>query len=701
MGVPATKLLPPILAVILLLATVACNGEQPAEDIEPTANPANSESSRQLIFNPTATPTLPAPAKVSPNTSPPPAGDTEPTSTPPATDITPEAELFQDTPCPNFGVPAGPDFRCGFFSVAENRQKPKSDHIRLAVMVARGIGDEVKPDPVVYLSGGPGENAIESMRFLFIRHFIAFTGNRDLIVLDQRGTGLSEPALDCPELLELRDETAGQDLGNEESVAMAAEAIAGCRKRLLDEGVDLGAYTSAASAADVTELMNDLGYDRWNLYGISYGTKLALTIMRDYPEGVRSAILDSAYPLQEDLYGSAPANLDRALTVLFEGCRASEECEANYPALENVLMGSVSALNAEPVSLRLTNPLTGRGLEPLFDGNGLLHFLFQSLYDTDVIPSLPKIIFDIEDGRMGTVELILSSRLIADQLFSPGMQLSVQCGEEVPFTSVQTIRSASEKFPKLAGMFEGLPALGPAVVQICDDWGVPAAGLKENEQVSSDIPTLVMSGEFDPVTPPSWGMRVRDDLPNSTFIEFPGTGHGASVDNTCALDIMMQFLGDPDASLDESCLADLTGPAFEVPASEISLVPVFDPTFGSSAMAPEGWQIIAPGMYGQTALGETALIMQSVPGLDENGFLALMAGQLNLTEPPQSRGTFEGVAFTWSLYGTTAQGLTVDVALSESADAVYIVILQTTPDQRDFLLQEVFEPVVMALTPSP
>lgn len=664
-------------------ATIAVPTNEPQESVQETASPAAQPQTSQ---SPTATPT-----------------DTIATQTPstkPTTSDKPESmEPFQDTACANFGVPDSSDFRCGYYSVPANRQEPGSANIRLAVMIAVADKSDRQSDPVVYLAGGPGENAIESMQFVFLRHFAAFTSDRDLIVVDQRGTGFSEPALDCPELLDLRNETAGMRLEPDEALALTAKSFADCRDRLKDLGVNLGDYTSKASATDVRELMVELGYSQWNLYGISYGTRLALTIMRDHPEGVRSVILDSTYPLQVDLYTSAPANLDRALTVLFEGCSLSPECEDVYPDLKAVLFETASELNAEPVNLLITNPFTGQKLEPLFHGNDLLGFVYQSLYDTDIIPSLPKIIYDIKDRRMGTVELILSSRLIADELVSVGLQLSVQCGEEVPFTSAQSIQASAENVPDLTGMFQETATLGRSVVQICDDWGVASADLLENRPVFSDIPTMIIAGAYDPITPPSWGELVEEDLPNSMMFNFAASGHGASIDNACALNLILQFLANPLVAIDDSCQAATTGPEFVVPVTSINLVKVTDTDFGYSALAPEGWHIIAPGTYALTELGETALLMQSIPSIGQDDLLELLVAQLNLPEPPVSHATFDGASVKWTLYQLTSQGLTVDVALSESDDSTYYVILQAAPDHRDFLLQELFEPVLEAFSP--
>ena len=155
-----------------------------------------------------------------------------------------------------------------------------------------------------------------------IRALQPLLADRDLVVFDQRGTGSTEPSLDCPEITQLNYDYLTRQFSVNERVAQDAASATRCHDRLVKAGIDPSLATSAESAADVNDLRLALGYDQWNLYGVSYGTKLALTVMRDFPQGVRSVILDSVYPLQVNLYTAPPEDFDRALKVLFESCAA-------------------------------------------------------------------------------------------------------------------------------------------------------------------------------------------------------------------------------------------------------------------------------------------------------------------------------------------------------------------------------------------
>jgi pimeloyl-ACP methyl ester carboxylesterase len=281
------------------------------------------------------------------------------------------------------------DVGCGYLVVPENRREGGAGTVRLHYAVFRSTATQPEPDPVVYLSGGPGFGVLATVPFTFLRRFSPFLAKRDFIMFDQRGTGFSEPSLACPEYTSTFYDTLDEDLSAQEMDARTVAAVLTCHDRLAKEGIDLGAYSSVESAADLRDLRLALGYKRWNLYGISYGTKLALTTMRDYPEGIRSAILDSTYPLQVSLDTSIAANARRAFDLLFQACKdhapnggRGPSCGDVYPGLEASLFRAVEALNQAPVPLSITHPLTGQTFPALLNGDGLIRTVFNSLYVT-------------------------------------------------------------------------------------------------------------------------------------------------------------------------------------------------------------------------------------------------------------------------------------------------------------------------------
>jgi len=474
---------------------------------------------------------------------------------------TPNASLTFDN-C-QFSVPDGHDVTCGYLIVPEDRSDPDSDTIRLHVAVFKSTSDAPSEDAIIYLDGGPGGHTLEGLEFSFEGSFEDLLFDRDVILFDQRGLGFSEPALHCPEIDDAFLESLSEELTEGELSRLAVQAAGECRDRLNGDGVDLDSYNSAESASDVDDLRRILGYEEWNLYGISYGTKLALTIARDHPEGIRSMVLDSTYPLEVDLYADGPANTIRSLNVLFDQCDADSACAAAYPELEQVLLQEMERLQSDPTSADLFNPFTGAVFrDALIDGEALIGTLFQSMYDFTAFPLLPEMIYDVQAGDYNTLADLMGFFLAQDDFSTTGMHLSVQCHEEISFTSEQAIIDAAGEYPP----YESYLASGAGeLFDTCAVWSDAGAPAIENEAVVSDIPTLVMAGEWDPITPPSWGAAVAGNLANSTFVEFPGLGHGVSVGDSCPRSIMLNFLTSPESSLNLSCVERMDEPFFFVP----------------------------------------------------------------------------------------------------------------------------------------
>ncbi len=462
------------------------------------------------------------------------------------------------------GVVEGEDVECSYLPVYENHSEgksPKGRLIRLAVAVFHPPGGATQPDPVIYLSGGPGASILRMIPSQYeILSEPVFATGRSLIVFDQRGIGLSRPALDCRAFndlsLELLDrQIEGTTLGNQEISELVLESLRECREEL-SQTADLTAYNSASSAADVHDLRQVLGYEKVNLWGGSYGTRLALEVMRLYPEDLRSVVLDAVYPPDVDLYVEGPANYQRSLTRLFESCAANRVCNDAQPELEKVFLDTVEQLNAEPAMREISNFYTGESHAALITGDTLLALTFQLLYDSKVRYFIPRIIYDVSQGDFNYLEKAYSSLVSLSSISSRGMMLSVQCHEEVSFSSWAGFQVEIEHHPHLAGMYQG-SILGDLIYPVCEVWSVGQAKPSANQAVVSAVPALILNGEFDPITPPAWGFHAAQTLENSFAFEFPGIGHGASIADDCPLNMMISFLDDPKRAPDESCILEM------------------------------------------------------------------------------------------------------------------------------------------------
>jgi pimeloyl-ACP methyl ester carboxylesterase len=480
---------------------------------------------------------------------------------------------FTETPCDLDEAGLELDrLRCGFVTVPEDRDDPKGRTIELAVAVARATTDAPAPDPVVVLSGGPGDAALDS--FLpFLQRVEAVSTlqrRRDVVVFDQRGTGRSRPLLDCPEVEAASRESLTRVQPAREDTRDTVAALRACHERLLARGDDLAAYTSAASARDIRDVMTALGYREWNLYGNSYGSRLAQTAMRDAPAGIRSVILDSVVPVQGDTISEWGRNLERSLTTLLDTCAGDPRCHAAFPDLENTLFDLVRQLDAEPLIVSAEDPDTGEEITVVVTGERLLIGLQSALYDAELIPVLPLVISLTAAGNTGLLAAAAAD-VLSGPLNAEGMGMSVECSEEAPFITPDLLAQGA------AGVHVEIQAIADDFIvretlDVCSFWEAASPPSDENDPVSSPIPTLVLAGQLDPITPPRYGLDVAGRLSQAQYFEFAGFGHAvlgtASAESArprCAVQIVEAFLTDPTAPVDGGCTAAL--PAIEFAGS--------------------------------------------------------------------------------------------------------------------------------------
>ncbi len=476
------------------------------------------------------------------------------TATPVPT-VTPDYEAVFETAECRFDHPREEEIRCGYLVVPEVRSNPER-MIRLHVAVVPSIGDSPAPDPVVYLSGGPGLYTLE-MAAIYTPLFREVLKERDVILFDQRGVGYSEPSLDCPEVEQARLVQIVEELEPDEELAVGVEAATACRERLVDEGVNLSAYTSAASAADLDDLRQVLGYESWNLFGVSYGTRLALTTMRAYGDSgtIRSVVLDSVFPPQVNIYADWGVNADRVFSLIFERCAALENCNSDYPDLKARFYGLVDALNGEPMTIFVNDRINRTVLEAPFDGDDLIGISFVMAYGSENIINFPKMIRELENGNSAILNEFLAYYLYQPAIYSEGMQLSVNCFEELPFNTVAEVQETAENLPPQIGRIAERDVID--FLALCEAWGVETAEAIENEPVVSDIPTLILAGDYDPITPPYYGMETAEWLSRSFYFEFEGLSHSVAFSSRCGMDMAAAFLDLPDVPPDASCMERL------------------------------------------------------------------------------------------------------------------------------------------------
>ncbi|MFQ3681055.1 alpha/beta hydrolase [Roseiflexus sp.] len=496
------------------------------------------------------------------------------------------AGVFQPSAC-MFELPVGAvegrDLECGWLQVPERHAQPDGPTIRLAVAIIKSRASNPKPDPLVMLQGGPGGSTIDTYtQILFasgsrLRDML----DHDIILFDQRGALYAEPSLVCQEQLELVERTIEQRLTYEESNQLSLEAAAACRQRLADERIDLSAFNSVENAADVAALARALGYEKINLYGVSYGTLLAQHVMRDHPDILRSVVLDAVVPTSVNYLVEAPRSQDRAYTELFNACAADAGCQAAYPNLEQSLITTIERLNREPARIPITDDETGRTYNAVLDGDSFANVIFQIMYASSFIPAVPRIIDDATRNNFRVLERVLPI-IVFDRTFSLGMHYSVICAEDADFSPEDAPIQEVRPFIALDGR-RGLEGY----LERCNIWQVDQLEPVVDAPVVSDIPTLVLSGRFDPITPPEFGDIAARTLSRAYVYTFPDIGHGAVSASACADAILKAFLDNPAQRPDSSCIVESAGPRFISPATVIFTPTTFAlATLDAAGLAP-------------------------------------------------------------------------------------------------------------------
>jgi pimeloyl-ACP methyl ester carboxylesterase len=446
------------------------------------------------------------------------------------------------------------DMECGNLIVPEDRANPDGPTVKLHVTIIKSKKPNPKPDPVIYISGGGGANHLDN----YVR-YMRGGGNeiikdRDYIMYNQRGAKYGSPYLFCPGQTTLNWELVREQVTAEERNFRLVDFYMACHDDLLADGISLETYSTATNAADLNDLRIALGYDQFNLYGTSYGTRLILYTLRYFPEGVRTAIIDSVYPPQINYHGEFAANAVRAFDAVFEDCAADPDCAAKYPNLDEAFYQAIDALNANPV------PVTFDSINQhmLITGDIFLDTIYLLFYIVDQIPEIPQYIYEASQGDVSRMEWLYPYFQEAENI-AYGVFHSFQCREEIPFEEESQSLALREGLPPQITAWHSWP---PSEVMVCDNWQSGIADPIDNTPVVSDIPTLVFAGRYDPITPPSWGMLAAETLTNSYFYEFPANGHGVMRDNTCGLDIGLQFINDPLTPPDATCLEAEIPPKF-------------------------------------------------------------------------------------------------------------------------------------------
>ncbi|MGW4160104.1 alpha/beta fold hydrolase [Streptomyces sp. NPDC004788] len=496
---------------------------------------------------------------------------------------------FVPGPCPRTAdpIPALKTAHCGTLTVPETRHRHEgpggyghegpggyghegSDahkgggrRITLAVAVIPAATKKHAGDPIVWLAGGPGDDAVSEIPMALNGHL---NRDRDLIFMSQRGTYSADPQLTCPNVDQFAADSLGLVFGAPSTGRLHVEETRKCRDRVVSRGADPSAYYGPESAADYDDLRKALGIEKWNVFGISYGTNLALHYMRLHPEGIRSVGIDGVLP---------PALAGGAVTWkaaregydgLFRACEQQPACNTRYPHLKATFERLVGEVEARPVTTTVVVPGRSKPVKVVLDGGVLVNWLASA---THVAAGVPRSIDDLAHGDPRRIAEQWAGGKLSPQAIgrtSHGLAYGIFCREWTPYESeADVVRAGRRLFPSFP---RSVLVNAPFLTWLhpdCDAWDVPPADPSIRERTYSDIPTLVLSGGFDAQTAPSSGAYAAGTLSRSIAVTVPYVAHVVFADSKCAQTMTVSFFDRPDAP-DTSCLKGLKPPTFEIGA---------------------------------------------------------------------------------------------------------------------------------------
>jgi pimeloyl-ACP methyl ester carboxylesterase len=459
---------------------------------------------------------------------------------------------------------------CGYVSVPLRHGKADSPRIRLAVVLIPAA-DPInrKPDPLFLAQGGPGGSTIGGFaQVLLADQSKRPVLNRDLVLWDQRGTYFSQPRLQCRETTKLPANAKPEQ---------EREALRQCGKRLQAEAGDLSAFNSLENARDADAIRAALGYERFNFYGVSYGTELGQFLMRERPQNLRAVILDAVVPLGFSLVTDVPVVKQRVMQQFSSACRESESCNLAYPGLGDRYLALLDKLDKSPVALPApgalllgkSRPASAPASPPAeadtMSGRDLDGALYQSIYSREAIPLVPYIIERAEQGDYSFAINFVQLMQASQSDMADGMYMAVVCSEYGDTPDVAL------KFPGVIKRLADEAAEdGKQILEVCRDWGIKLLDKSLLEPVRSDIPTLLISGRFDPITPPAHAQRVATTLSRAQSVTFARGAHGQAFLLPCANRLISDFLDNPDAKQQAAC-ANEAAPVFFTPDQLVSL----------------------------------------------------------------------------------------------------------------------------------
>jgi pimeloyl-ACP methyl ester carboxylesterase len=423
---------------------------------------------------------------------------------------------------------------CGTVRVSRDYSHPESGTFALSVVIAKSAQQPALPDPVIYINGGPGEPLTVFAAYQARQPYAA---QRDLILVDQRGTGRSEPDL-CRNLnSRLMDESVAflADQRHDTSARLRATFMS-CHDEAVQRGIDLADFGTRTTAKDIGQVRQALGIKRWNVYGESYGTTVAMTLMALHPDTLRSVVLDSIYP--PDPMPRPSSIIDAARAAFFNACRQNKACAASTPDLADLYQDTLRLLAQTPVTVAVPPRMQMPDDRVQVTASLFEWIVSQLLYYPTYYSALPAFIRRMHDRETQGVAPLLVALKAAASTEDIGVHAAVECADRPHYRG---------PLPNNTSILDGQFYYG-----LCRDWAELGPPPLIPQGIS--VPTLVLSGQFDPVAGPALSREVAQRIgPAARWVAFAGIGHNVRHFSACGAQIVFDFIGNPDEAPDTAC----------------------------------------------------------------------------------------------------------------------------------------------------
>jgi pimeloyl-ACP methyl ester carboxylesterase len=417
----------------------------------------------------------------------------------------------------------------GYLWVPENRNDSASRMLRLGVVVFKAKNEKSGQSPVLFLHGGPGGRIVGD----YSEKYEALQQYRDLIFIDQRGSGTSDAGFPTTMNQDILDVLAA-DLTNEKEEETRVNIARNVRSAISKKGINIASYNTKEIVKDIHDLCALLGYGKYSLWAGSYGTRGALVMMRDYPGDIDRVILESPLPPNAKYIQETTTNFKASLKKLFEKCKADPVGNKVYPNLEADFYSAIESLFKQPITIKIEDKNRFPSGKITINGQDMLLAIQQMMYDRTYFPLIPVLISALKERKEYTLKAIMQGMSRGIYRLNYGAYYSIICNDCMRYNDEHTFDSTSKDF------FNGLTFYRDEF-SICKVWNEYSSGKMDSAAVASNIPTLILSGEMDPISGNAYPVLIQKTLSNSHSYVFENTGHFAS-ENSSAVNLIKKFL---------------------------------------------------------------------------------------------------------------------------------------------------------------